>query len=48
MRWEPRLGIFVDLEEMDDEANCVALLKTAEALRGDFFFSASVEKLAVK
>ena len=34
MRWETRLGIFVDLVEMDDEANCVALFKTAEALRG--------------
>ena len=28
---------------MDDEANGVALFKTAEALRGAFFFLASVE-----
>ena len=43
LRWEPRLGVFVDLMEMDDEVNDVALFKTAEALRGAFFFSASVE-----
>ena len=41
--WELRLRVFVDLEEMDDEANGVALFKTAEALRGAFFFWASVE-----
>ena len=28
---------------MDDEANGVALFKTTEALRGAFFFSASVK-----
>ena len=42
--WGPRLGVFVDLVMFNDEANdCVALLKIVEALRGTFFFSASVE-----
>ena len=44
LRWEPRLGVFVDLVELDDVANGgVALFKTVEALRGTFFFSTSVE-----
>ena len=36
---------FVDLVELDDVANGVGvtLFKTAEALRGAFFFSTSVE-----
>ena len=38
LRWEPGPGVFVDIVEMHDEANCVALFKTAEALRGAFFF----------
>ena len=44
-RWEPELGSFVDLMELDDETNGVGvtLLKTVEALRGTFFFSTSVE-----
>ena len=33
----------MDIVKTDDEANGVALFKTAEALRGAFFFSASVE-----
>ena len=45
LRWEPRLGVFVDLVGLDDEANGVGviLFKTIEALRGAFFFSTSVE-----
>ena len=45
MRWEPRLGVFVDLVEFaDDEANDgTALFKTTEAFSGAFFFSTSVE-----
>ena len=45
LRWEPKLGIFVDLVELDDIANGVGvtLLKTLEALRGAFFFATSVE-----
>ena len=44
LRWEPRLGAFVDLVVLDDAANDgVALFKTVEALRGTFFFSTSVE-----
>ena len=41
--WEPRLGVFVDFVESDDEANGVALFKTVEPLRGAFFFLTSVE-----
>ena len=42
--WEPRLGVFVDLVELDDVSNVgAAFFKTAEALRGTFFFSTSVE-----
>ena len=45
LRWEPRLGVSVDLVELDDVANGVGvtLLKTVEALRGAFFSSTSVE-----
>ena len=44
LHWEPRLGFLVDLVEFDDVANGgAALLKTAEAFRGTFFFSTSVE-----
>ena len=44
MRWEPRLGNFVDLVEFDDVANGgSALFKTVEAFRGTFFFSTNVE-----
>ena len=44
LRWKPRLGVFVDLVEYDDEANDGAVLcKTVEAFRGAFFFSTSVE-----
>ena len=45
MRWEPKLGVFVDLVELDDVANGVGvtLFKTVEAFRGAFFFSTSVE-----
>ena len=37
LRWEPRLGVFV---ELDDVANGVGvtLFKTVEALRGVFLF----------
>ena len=44
LRWETRLGVFVDLVECDDdEANDgAALFKTVEALRGAFFSSTSV------
>ena len=45
MRWEPKLGAFVDLVELDDVADGVGvtLFKTVEALRVAFFFSASME-----
>ena len=45
LHWEPRLGVFVDLVELDDVANDVGvtLFKTVEALRGAFFFSTSME-----
>ena len=45
LRWEPNLGVFVDLVELDDEVNdvSVTLLKIPEALRGAFSFSTSVE-----
>ena len=40
LRWEPRLGVFVHLVELDDVANGgVTLFKTVDALRGTFFFS---------
>ena len=58
LRWEPRLGAFVDLVEFDDETNDdITLLKIVEVFGGTFFFSARVElktkgagdgKLAVK
>ena len=40
-----KLGVFVDLVELDDEVDDVGvtLLKTVEALRGAFFFSTSAE-----
>ena len=45
MRSGPRLAVFVDLVNCDDdEANDgTALFKTIEAFRGAFFFSTSVE-----
>ena len=44
LSFEPRLGVFVDLVELDDVANGgVTLIKTEETLRGAFFFSARVE-----
>ena len=44
-RWEPRLGAFVDLVELDDVANGgVALFKTVKALRGTVFFSTIVSQ----
>ena len=45
LHWEPKLGLFVDLVELDDEADGVGvtLFKTLEALRGTFFSSTSVE-----
>ena len=45
LHWEPTLGAFVDLVELDDVANGVGvtLFKTVEALRGAFFFSTSME-----
>ena len=45
LRWEPRLGVFVDLAECDDdEANDgPALCKTVETFRGAFFVSTCVE-----
>ena len=47
MRWEPRLGVFVDLVEFaDDETNDgTALFKTVEAFSEAFFFSTSVQTL---
>ena len=42
--WEPKLGVFVDLVELDDVVTGgEALFKTVEALRGTFFLSTSVE-----
>ena len=45
LRWEPGLGVFVDLVEFDDDVanDGAALFKTVEAFRGTFFFSTSVE-----
>ena len=45
LRWEPRLGVLVDLVEFEDDVtnDGIALLKTIEAFRGAFFFSTSVE-----
>ena len=45
LRWEPRLGAFVDLVEFEDSVNNdgTALFKTVEAFRGVFFFSTSME-----
>ena len=45
LRWEPKLGVFVDLVELDDAANDagVTLFNTVQALRGAFCFSTSVE-----
>ena len=38
LRWELRLGVFVDLVKSGDVANGgVALFKTLKALRGTFF-----------
>ena len=43
--WKAKLGVFVDLVELDEEADGVGvtLLKTLEALRGAFFFSTSMD-----
>ena len=45
LRWEPRLRVFVDLVECDDDEvnDGAALFKTVEAFRGVFFFSTSME-----
>ena len=45
LRREPKLRVFVELVELDDEVDGVGvtLLKTVEALREAFFFSTSVE-----
>ena len=45
LHWEPELGIFVDLVELDGVTNGVGvtLFKIVEALRGAFFFLTSVE-----
>ena len=43
LRWEPKLGVFVDLVKLDYQVDGVTLLKTVEALREAFFFSTSVE-----
>ena len=44
LHWEPKLGLFVDLVELDDVANGVdvTLFKIVEALRRAFFFSTIV------
>ena len=44
LRCGPKLGVFVDLMELDgvDSAGSI-LLKIVEALRGAFFFSTSIE-----
>ena len=44
LRCWAKLGVFVDLLELDDEVDDVGviLLRTVEALRGGFFFSTSV------
>ena len=41
LRCGPKLGVLVDLVELDGVG--ATLFKTAEALRGAFFFSTSVE-----
>ena len=45
LRWEPRLGFFVDLVEFEDDVvnDGAALFKNIKALRGAFFFSTRVE-----
>ena len=44
LRWEPRLGDFVDSVELDDAANGgLTLFENVKALRGTFFLSTSVE-----
>ena len=45
LRWEPRLGVLVDLVEFEDGVtnDGIALFKTMEAFRGAFFFSTSEE-----
>ena len=45
LRWEPRLGVLVDLVEFEDGVtnDGIALFKTIEAFRGAFLFSTSVE-----
>ena len=45
LRWEPRLGVLVDLVEFEDGVtnDGIALVKPVEAFRGAFFFSTSVE-----
>ena len=45
LRWEPRLGAFVDLVEFEDGVtnDGKTLFETVEAFRVAFFFSTSVE-----
>ena len=45
LRWEPRIGFFVELVECDDDQgnDSAALFKTVEAIRGVFFSSTIVE-----
>ena len=45
LRWEPRLGAFVDLVEFEGGVtnDGTVLFKTIEAFRGAFVFSTSVE-----
>ena len=45
LHWEPKLGVFVDLMELDDEVDDVGVtvLKTIKALTGAFFFLTSME-----
>ena len=40
LRWEPKVGVFVDLMELDDVANGagMTLFKTVEALKEAFFY----------
>ena len=45
LRWEPRLGAFMDLVEFEDAVtnDGAALFKTIEAFIGAFFFTTCVE-----
>ena len=44
LHWKPKLGVVVDLMELDDVVDGVGvtLLKTIESLREAFFFSTSM------